>query len=172
MLLITTDTNSGFNDFFPMLSSIFVREGRMKISDWQRYRRWMPIFFICNVGTLSAAFVSFIMKLTIVGEWALELGAAYFCYVMLRRSSFKVVDFILDERATVTTAPLIAWLEEFTFNLTQFLCMILGFTYLSGIARLLAGIVGLIAFGLILLPFLNLLSFRRKRTETYPPLTR
>jgi hypothetical protein len=119
------------------------------------------------VGTLSAAFVSFTMNLTIVGEWAFELGATYFCYVMLRRSSFKVVDLILDERVTVTNAPLIAWLEEFTFNLTQFLCMILGFTYLSGIAKLLAGIIGLIAFGLILLPFLNLLSFHRKRMKTY-----
>lgn len=168
MLLITTGRNSGFNDFYPMFSSIFVRDGRVKISDWQRYQRWMPIFLICNVGALSSAFVSFIMKLTVVGDWALELAAVYFCYVMLRRSSFKVVDFILDETATVTTAPLMAWLEEFTFDLMPFAGSILGLIYLSGIARLLVGIVGLIAFGLIWLPFLNLLSFRRRRTQIYP----
>ena len=167
MLIIKNSSHSGYNDFFPCLNKIYVRDGIVVLYDWQTYRRWIPLLFLWDLVTLIFV-CSGIYSHLLTGTYhfATFVAAAYLIGVGVRRTFLRRFEMNLNNSYSVSPAPLIAWMDSSLHGLLNFVIGSLLFLLASGYVQVFS--IALPAFALIdlLLPFLNLVIYRAQPDST------
>lgn len=160
MLLISNGVSTGFNDFYPNFSSIYVRNNHIKICSWNVYDKWLYLLLIIDVGFLALLATIYLENSTFPISIVYISAILYIFYVALRQYIFRKSDFKLDSTSTVTVAPFRAWLEQFLHGALEAAICISAYALLSGFASIVAMIVLGLSLLFLFMPVLNFMQYK------------
>jgi len=160
MLIIGNGVSTGFNDFYPSFSVIFVRENQMKVCDWDRYNKWLPILLVGNVVFVILLLAIFFVNSAFQQSLVYGSLVVYLSYVAFRQYVFRKKDFIITSKCTVAIAPFKAWLEQFLYDGANIIICISTYSLMDGRIRILLMLMLGLCVLFLILPVLNLIHYR------------
>lgn len=118
MIIIQTKSITGYNDFLPVLSKIFIINGESRLQNFAIYRKNMKIFFVIN----TLLFVGYGVLLRILENSTLSnfliyiLAISYAIYVVWRLNVLRYENATINYPIKIKIASPVIWAERFFFD--------------------------------------------------------